>query len=288
MGRASREARRKRAERIQNAAASPPPPPPPSKIQRLRRRFGGWPGAGLGVGAIQMLWRLGTMLFRRGEDADFALDLWRSAGGDVPMLVQAVSSPIFGLALVLVSVSYAFFGKEPNKKIPVHPAVPIVGWAVVILCGVLTGSVFLFDAFVQTSNISQIVEQVTGERHVTESQKAKIKDIIGPVASTFPRALSVAAADNPEANAYAIELMIAFGQAGLKIETLDPHTLIPRPMRALSPNVKGVFFEVHDPNNLPQEVTILSKALQNAGIPPKFYTTPQLGPDNYLLTVGLK
>jgi hypothetical protein len=126
------------------------------------------------------------------------------------------------------------------------------------------------------------------DRHVTEAQRAKIKEIVGPVASTFPRALSVAAADNPESNAYAIELMIAFGLAGLKIESLNSATLIPRPMRALSPNVRGVFFEVHDPNNLPHEVQILRNALANAYITTVLYYTPQLGEDNYLLTVGLK
>jgi hypothetical protein len=129
---------------------------------------------------------------------------------------------------------------------------------------------------------------IPSERHITELQRSRLKEILGPVAPNFPRALSVAAADNPESNGYAIELMIALGQAGLKIASLNENMLVPAPMRALAPNVRGAFFQVHDPENPPQEAKDISKALTAAGITTNIYNNQNFPDMDYALTVGLK
>jgi hypothetical protein len=217
MGRASRartQARQRHAMQAANGGGQPPEPPA-SGFKTLCRRFGGFPGVGLCVGAFQLLWRWSPFLFRRGEDSQFALDLWRSAGGDVPMLVQAVSSPLFGLTIVIGSIVYAFFGKEPAQKVKVHPAIPAIGWAIVIVCGFLTGSVFLFDLFLRESHVAEYVSSLTTDRHLKKEQVEKIKTELSPIAVLYPRALVVFAADTPESDAYAIEIMQVLSQSGL-------------------------------------------------------------------------
>ena len=291
MGRASREAKQRRAEQARlaaNAAAAPAPPPPPSRWKKVAQRFSGFPRIALGVGLLQILWRWAIILFRRGEDTQFALDLWRGAGGDVPMLVQAVSSPFFGLALIVASIGYAFFGKEPSKKVEVHPAIPAVGWFVVILCGVLVGSVILFDMFLRQSHVAQFVADLTTERHVTETQRADLKRYLAPDAASFTHILDVAAAQNPEATGYAIELMTALALAGLKVRTLDTNIIRPIPMNALNTGVKGVFILVVDQKQPPKEAATLFDALNKSGIKTTYWYAPQFFLDQYSLTVGLR
>jgi hypothetical protein len=57
---------------------------------------------------------------------------------------------------------------------------------------------------------------VPGERHVTDDQRAKLKEVLAPLLSTFSTQILVCSVDNAEANKYAVELMAASTQAGLK------------------------------------------------------------------------
>ena len=217
MGRSSREraeARRLRELEAAKVAAAPPPPPPPTRWQRFRNRLKGIPGASMLLGLVQIIWRYWPNAFRRGEDADFILDLWTRAGGDFPMLMQAITSPLFGLALIIGGIGYAAFAKEPEKPVPA--VIPKIAWAVIGICAFLLGTVFLFDQFLRESHVGQYISDLTRERHLTESQRAKLKELLAPDVAVFTRPIDVAAADNPEASGYAIELMIALTQAGLK------------------------------------------------------------------------
>jgi len=126
------------------------------------------------------------------------------------------------------------------------------------------------------------------DRHVTERQRAKLKEIIGPIAGAFPRALTVAAAENPEADGYAIELMVALALAGMKLVSFSDKMVAPMPMKALSTSVKGVFLQVPDRMNPPNEPRKLAEALNGADINTHFATNPDLSADNYILTVGLQ
>ncbi len=126
------------------------------------------------------------------------------------------------------------------------------------------------------------------ERHISEHQRAKLKEILSPIASDFPRALAVAAVNDPEANAYAIELMTALALTGIKVVSTDTHILVPTIIRALTPNVRGVFFQVRDPKNPPQEVKQLADAMNEAGIAVNFYNNVDFPDTDYALSVGLK
>jgi hypothetical protein len=60
-------------------------------------------------------------------------------------------------------------------------------------------------------------------------------------------------------------------------------------MRALNPNVRGVFFQIRNIHNIPLEVTNLFRIFGDVGITATFYSNPDLKADaDYALTVGLK
>jgi hypothetical protein len=129
---------------------------------------------------------------------------------------------------------------------------------------------------------------ISGERHVSEYQRAKLKESLSPVAANFPRALLVAAIDTPEAQGFAAELMTGLALAGIKIATLDRHgtTMAPTIMRAIG-QVKGIFFQVKDPKNPPAEVATLKKALESASMHVHFMPNVDFPDSDYVLTVGL-
>lgn len=288
MGQASR--RRAKARRLREMeaakAAAAPPPPPPNRWQRFRKRIKGVPGASLLLGLLQLIWRYWPTAFRRGEDADFLLDLWTRAGGDIPLLIQTITSPFFGFALILGGIGYAAFAKEPEKRVPA--IIPRIAWSVIVICALLLGTAFLFEQFLRASHIGQYVSDLTSERHVTESQRKQLKDILGPVANKFPRLIEVSAADNPEARGYARELMAALTLAGLKVASLNPRIAQPTEMHAFDTKVKGVFMQIPNSKNPSEEVMILWNALNKVGIRTVFYKNLDYWNDNYNITVGLK
>lgn len=89
----------------------------------------------------------------------------------------------------------------------------------------------------------------SAERHISEYQRKKLSEILSPIATNFPRALIVSAVLDPEADAYAIELMTALALTGLKVAGTANRMLAPFNIRALSPHIQGVFFQVRDPRN---------------------------------------
>ncbi len=129
----------------------------------------------------------------------------------------------------------------------------------------------------------------SSDRHLNEYQRAKLKDDLAPLASNFPRAIAVMAAEaNPEASGYAVEIMIALAQAGLKVASSNQRFPQPFRMTAGDPSVRGVFFQVHDSRNIPKEVQLLRNALQDADISTVLYNNPDLLEADYAFTVGLK
>jgi hypothetical protein len=164
MGRSSRQraqARHQRETEVAQAVGATSPPPPPSRWRRLLNRIKGVPGASFGLGLVQLLWHYAPFIFRRGEDADFVFDLWTKAGGDFPMLIQAITSPIFGLALIGTGIGYAIIAKEPEKSVPAF--VPKIAWVIVGISGFLLGTAILFDQFLRESHISQYIRAIRRE-----------------------------------------------------------------------------------------------------------------------------
>jgi hypothetical protein len=143
-------------------------------------------------------------------------------------------------------------------------------------------------AIVIVAGYGQYEIGLLGERHVTEYQRAKLKEILSPIAGNFPRALVVAAIDTPEAQGYASEMMGALGAAGLKIVTLDSHgTMAPTIMRAIGTGIKGVFFQVKDPSSPTAEVRTLENALGAVNIRVRFMHNVDFPDSDYVLTIGI-
>ena len=111
---------------------------------------------------------------------------------------------------------------------------------------------------------------------------------MSPVAVNFPRALAVGAVLDPEADAYAIELMTALALTGLKVASINNKMLAPLNIRALSPHVQGVFFQVRDPVNPPNEVKTLVDALEKSGIRVRYANNVDFPESDYALSVGLR
>jgi hypothetical protein len=127
----------------------------------------------------------------------------------------------------------------------------------------------------------------SGERHVSEYQRIKIKEVLSPIAASFPRALTVASVDTPEANGYA-ELMIALNLAGLKIQTGATHGIIAPPgaMKSIGTGIRGVFFQVRNPQVPPSEALSIKKALEEAGIRIAMFPNPDFPEADYILTIA--
>ena len=98
----------------------------------------------------------------------------------------------------------------------------------------------------------------------------------------------MAAEANPEASGYAIEIMAALALSGLKVASINARMLQPFMLIAMDATVRGVFFQVRDIKNIPEEVQLLQGALKDAGIKAIFYYNPDLQQADYALSVGLK
>jgi hypothetical protein len=65
---------------------------------------------------------------------DVSLHIVEAMGGTKAMIASAMTTPFFGLALVLGGVAYTVFVGEPKKGVQGHPFWPYVGWAVFAVC----------------------------------------------------------------------------------------------------------------------------------------------------------
>jgi hypothetical protein len=128
----------------------------------------------------------------------------------------------------------------------------------------------------------------SGERHITDDQRAKLKEVLAPILPELSTQILVCSVDNPEANNYAVELMAALTQAGLKIRSMSSEMVIPCPIRTLTPKLTGVAFMVSNPSDPPNEVKTLTWVLANAGIKASTWSVNDFRPSDYVLTVGLK
>jgi hypothetical protein len=126
------------------------------------------------------------------------------------------------------------------------------------------------------------------ERHVTQFQKAKLKEELASDIGIFKGLLEVRAADNPEARGYAMEIMAALHSAGMNVASSNSAHLAPFEMRAYGPNIKGVFILVADMQRKPKEAEVLADALNTSGIATHWGTHSGYWVDTYSLTVGLK
>ena len=185
---------------------------------------------------------------------------------------------------------------------------PRVFWAAVLLSVIYLVIVFGLPALIKRapSNIAAFVVpiivtilvfvgayvlysfSIPGERHVTDLQRAKLKETLAPLLPTLTTQILVCSVDNPEANNYAVELMDALAKAGLKIHSMSSEMATPCPIRTLTPELTGVAFLVSNPTDPPGEVRTLTWALASAGIRAGTWNINDFAPSDYALMVGMK
>jgi hypothetical protein len=76
--------------------------------------------------------------------------LWRiveSMGGSVALVVSIISSWEFGLALIVVGVTYTVFVGEPQAGVQRHPALPYVAASVFAICAALLGGFAIYGEY---------------------------------------------------------------------------------------------------------------------------------------------
>jgi hypothetical protein len=132
------------------------------------------------------------------------------------------------------------------------------------------------------------IGNISVDRHISATQRAEIRDALLPHATEFSIPIMVSSADAPEPNGYAIEIMMALSNAGLPVASTSPNFMSPMPMRALTPRIRGVFFQVKTRDHPPEQVVMLREALARAQMSSRLALNTSLGDDSYILTIGLR
>jgi hypothetical protein len=193
-----------------------------------------------------------------------------------------------GLLVLGLGILYLVFIGEPEKGVQRHHWWPYVGWAIFAFAAItviLAGGYGALELRVQSETTKRLI---TPDRHLSEDQKERLKTLLKTFKDSYGRELAVAAVDNPEANQYAVELMTAFKEGGVPVHSESTAMLIPAPVRALSTEVRGVSFQVHEIVAPPDEVRNLISTFAKVGIKVDIWADSMLGPRDYVLTIGLK
>jgi len=214
------------------------------------------------------------------------LDFWNRAaarfGGGLAVLSLVVGSPFFGGGLMVAGISYLLLVGEPKRTVRSVWWVRI-GWIVTAI---------LFLSVCGTLEAAYVGKLLRPERHLTASQREILGAEGARMAKTYfkdgkPIALSVAAADNPETNAFAIEIIKALGANNkMQFVSVVPGTIAPIPMRVLDLGVHGISIQTHDPKKPPPLAIQLHDALGRAGIPAAYGPNLTMVAGAFMLAVG--
>jgi hypothetical protein len=136
---------------------------------RLGRLFSqvGLPGWTIIV--LGFLWEVFILV----PEVRHAIEFWLGAaeyvGGGVPRIVAALTSPWFGVGLLVFGVGYLVFVGEPRWQIR-HPLVPILGWVVVGVIALTFWSV-LVAGYVAVHLPKQTEQVAPKPMRITEEEK---------------------------------------------------------------------------------------------------------------------
>ena len=124
------------------------------------------------------------------------------------------------------------------------------------------------------------------ERRLSADQRAEIVESFKPIAPSFPPVV-VMAADNPESRQYGMDFMEALAAANIKVPNISSNVLIPGQIVAASPHLPGVFIQVQHKESPPPNAIELHDILLKSKIDNVYFDSQFLGPNDFILTVGL-
>ena len=207
----------------------------------------------------------------------------RDVGGYIGLGAAVIASPYFALCLIGGATAWLLWAGEPKTAMR-HPSLRYIGWGIASV--IVLGTLAIAEA-------AYVISLTGTQRHLTLDQQRIITSEARALSPYFyypdgKRAigLTVMAVDTPEANAYAIQIMRALIVG--KIATVStPGILAPLPMRLLSPNLRGIFFQVRDIKNKPALEEKVAQIFTDAHISVGYATNPGLKPTDFILSVGL-
>lgn len=123
-------------------------------------------------------------------------------------------------------------------------------------------------------------DQISSERQLTDSQKARLARTLRPIAPALAN-VQVWSDDHPANVRYRLELTKVFQAAGVRTDAVDP-------TRAVSAREQGLVIVVHDKDRPPQKAIALLRALRKGGLDPSFAQDARLDdrPQAFLLGVA--
>jgi hypothetical protein len=223
-------------------------------------------------------------IYNNVPDQKARFDFWLGAlpkfTGILGLMVTAFQSPELGYAALFLGLGYLALVGERKATVR-HPALQYIGWGFVLALVVSIAAVV---------EAGMVVTDIRGtERHLSPAQIDTITREARALAPSYkndkgPLALLVFAVDTPEADGYAIEIMRAFQIGGIGTTTSLPGATAPNVLRALDTQVRGVFFEVPNPDRPPELAVKTAKILSDAGIATHYTRTNGMG--GFSLAIG--
>lgn len=250
---------------------------------------------GLLLGLLGIVWRLADYFGR----LDVLVRVAEGLGGTPPMLVSAILSPWFSVALVLGGAAYIVFIGEPQRGVQRHPWWPYIGWITFGLC-LTTMIVFLVAGATEfyirreiakgiagipretPSNITSPGNQrplVGAPRALTPDQQRLIYLQAARMKDELPALIIAYTQSDNESLQYANQLQRILIRAGIQV---DLAVQFPR-----GPEEDGVMIAVQDPSSPNKTAQRLRTILEVAEIQTKFIrTAPAFGPNPIMLFIG--
>ena len=114
-------------------------------------------------------------------------------------------------------------------------------------------------ALTRAENIANAASDLAAQRHLPQESVQKMLVVAKSVCSQLKRIPVTASNGNAEAQAYAMDFVDLFKEAGCESD-------LELPIPGLTPDVQGIIVGVRDTSNLPASVYILDKILVAGGL----------------------
>lgn len=272
---------------------------PTKAVERIRtgiarpftgRKLPGW--ASIILGALE---RLALQEERIRE----AFHLVRDLGSEPAMLVSALESPIFSIALIAGGVGYLIFVGEPKAGTVRHRWWPVVGWSIAAICLAVIVSVFGYGYFqlrvmeVATPQIETVQQKALGGQlfwHLTDGEKFKLGEALDQVPESERFEVKIwALPTNSNSQTYGSDLAEVFTNHHWKIAPDFMFNNLRRDLVGLSISVSKKYLhedKTMKPSEFPPNVQKLAQILVQAGIGGEWSWNDGLKDDDFAIAIG--
>jgi hypothetical protein len=167
-----------------------------------------------------------------------------------------------------------------------HPAVPILGWGLVLilLAGLL--SIIMLGYIVSSTRMHDIIayyNYVHTERRLSDADKKNLLRELTPLKDKLPP-FSVMSIWNPEPIQYTRDFMSYFRSIGIRLQgDQNEENSFPIQAATANPSARGIQIGIKEINDPPKAARALRDALIKAGFPVEFATIVKMNDPFYLI-----